>query len=106
MKKFLVLSFGLSISSTLLANAPFDISVVQNRNTKNTEVHIVSNSDLLLIKEVVVNRGKCTPRLDPRYSNKLDFSDKTIYWVKDCALDRVREVVINSNQGNYSFSVR
>lgn len=107
MKKFLMALLGFSLSSVAFANAPFEVSLRSNPFYGYAMVDIVSDTDGLVITDVVANRGKCGKSELSAYNPKeLDFSDKASYHIRGCREQNIREIVVKTNQGDYSYSTR
>lgn len=105
MKKFLTVLLGLFLSSTSFANTPFEVSLQTNPFGGGAGVRIISDVDGLVIHKVVVNRGKCG-KVFTNLTNRLNFSDYTIYWANGCRVKDIREIIVSTNKGEYSFSPR
>lgn len=115
MKKFLITLFAITTTSFAFAKAPFEVSIQPNRNGFGdliygaSEIHIVSDTDGLDIKDVIINRGKCSIRAKQgwkggKHGAPLDFSDKRVYVTEFWSPDKIREIIVKTNKGDYSFS--
>ncbi|MBN6070362.1 hypothetical protein HYE53_04500 [Aggregatibacter actinomycetemcomitans] len=104
MRKLLVL-FGITFISTnvLASNSPVSLTLGQEGNLSVIKVH--SEVNKVTIKDISVNRGNCSVTkggLSGTDNGVTVFGESQSYYAPRC---NVKEVVVYTDQGNWTFTL-
>lgn len=90
--------------------APISVELGQHYNqlTKgfNPLVTVTSDVDNIAIRDIVINRGNCKVFANDlgQLRRKLGYGQSVTYRTNTC--DRIREVVVTTDQGTWTYTMR
>lgn len=90
-------------------DADIEITIkTQNAMFGMYTVNIQAVSDLVILKNVTVNRGNCMIRANElealKKEPKLKFGQNYIVWGGGCKLDQIKEVQVETDKGVFDFT--